>query len=97
MRTSKSTSISSATSSGLPISSSMRSRASAWERLRGNPSRMKPLRASGCARRLRIMASTSSSGTSWPASMAAFACTPRGVPLATSARSRSPVEICGMP
>ena len=60
-------------SSGCPRSASILASASAWARLRGKPSRMKPLAASGCARRSRIMPSTMASSTSLPASMAALA------------------------
>src|SRR5690606_39930342 len=65
--------------------------------LRGKPSRMKPPATSGSARRSSIMPSTVASSTSLPASITAFAFWPSGVPRATAERSRSPVEICGMP
>src|SRR5580700_9796876 len=58
---------------------------------------MKPRRASRSPRRSRIMPSTSESSTSRPPSIASRAWRPSSVPRATALRSRSPVEICGMP
>ena len=92
-----STSISSAACNGLFISSSNLSSASACGILRGKPSRIKPFCASLSARRSLIIPRTISSETSCPASMACLALIPRGVPAFTAARSRSPVEIWGMP
>src|ERR1700736_1038660 len=58
---------------------------------------MKPRRVSGSPRRSRIMPSTRESSTHRHPPMAPRAWRPRSVPRATAARSRSPVEICGMP
>ena len=65
--------ISTTESSGVPSSFSIFSNASAWAMLRGKPSKMKPLAASGLLKRSRIMPSTVASSTSLPASMAALA------------------------
>ena len=82
-------------SSGAPTSASMPSRASACAMVRGKPSSMKssvrPVSAS------RIMPMTTASGTRSPASMNVLASTPSGVPSATAARSRSPVDRCSSP
>src|SRR5687768_14637656 len=41
------------------------------------------------------MSSTTSSGTSFPADMKLWACTPSGVPRSRFSRNRSPVDTCG--
>ena len=71
--------------------------ASAWGMVRGNPSNRKPLAQSAWAMRSLTRLMIRSSLTSWPASITALACWPRGVPALTAARSMSPVEIWGMP
>src|SRR5881398_1313862 len=98
-RTSSAASTSSCTtaSSGCVRSRSSRSSASAWARVRGKPSRMNPRRVSPAPRRSRIICSTRESSTSRPPSMASLARRPSSVPRATAARSRSPLETCGMP
>ena len=68
--------------------------ASAWASVLGKPSRMKPFRQSSCEILSSTMAQIISSGTRLPLSMIAFACMPRFVCKAISARSMSPVEIC---
>src|SRR5690606_32061130 len=92
---SSSTTSSSTTSSPVPRSASILSSATACGTVRGNPSSRNPSDASGSARRSRTMLMVISSGTSWPASMYAFARTPSGVAAATFARKMSPVEIFG--
>ncbi len=96
INTSRSISMSIASCRGCCSWLNMASRACACARLRGKPSRMKPFRVSACARRSWIIARTISSDTKRPDSMAALACKPRGVPSLTAARSRSPVDICGI-
>src|SRR5687768_147383 len=68
-----------------------------WLRLRGKPSRTKPLVASSSARRSRIIAMVTLSGTRSPASMYRLASSPIGVsaPGRRLARNRSPLEMCG--
>src|SRR5436190_5172022 len=80
-----------------PASASAVSRAPAWIRVRGKPSRMAPARASGCSRRSRKTRTIVSSGTSWPRLMYRSASRPSAVPLATAARSRSPDASTGTP
>ncbi len=92
-----STFISTTASIGCPSASSIVASAFAWAMLRGNPSRMNPCSASGRLSRSRMSASTRSSDTSAPASIAAFACNPSGVRRATASRNRSPEEIWGAP
>src|SRR6202158_2770297 len=58
---------------------------------------MNPPVESGSRRRLRIMPIMMSSGTYWPAARMGWAWRPSGVPDWISARSMSPVAICGMP
>ena len=58
-----STSNSTTASSGVPSSASSFVSPSACATVRGKPSRMNPLAASGCARRSRMMASMVSSST----------------------------------
>mmetsp|Transcript_5933 Transcript_5933/g.25231 ORF Transcript_5933/g.25231 Transcript_5933/m.25231 type:complete len:204 (+) Transcript_5933:183-794(+) len=65
--------------------------------VRGKPSRMNPEAQSGSLMRSAMMPHTMSSVTSAPASIAALACLPTGVPAATAARSMSPVDSCGVP
>jgi len=59
----------------------------AWRTVAREPSRMKPLRQSGAAMRSAIMAISTSSGTSCPASMIGLALRPISVPAATALRS----------
>src|SRR6266852_2577060 len=73
------------------------SSASACGTVRGKPSMMNPPTESGCRTRLRIMPIMMSSGTYWPAARMGWAWRPRGVPDWISARSMSPVAMCGMP
>ena len=79
-----------------PRSFRMPVRASACSTVRGKPSRMKPFLQSGFARRSFTIPIVTSSGTSFPASMQAFACLPSSVPSFTAARNMSPVEIWGI-
>src|SRR5882724_2017866 len=87
-----STSISTTRSSFLPVLVSISSSALAWASVRGKPSRMKPLAASGWAMRSWIRPTISASGTSSPFSMMPLAFLPSSLPEATAARSMSPVE-----
>ena len=54
---------------GVPSSASATSSAWAWRTVRGNPSRMKPLEASGSPSRSSTMRTTTPSGTYSPRSM----------------------------
>src|SRR2546430_6382745 len=81
----------------LPRSSISPSRASAWGTVRGKPSMMKPGLQSGLPRRLRTIPIMMLSETYWPAARMGWAWRPRGVPAWISARSMSPVAMCGMP
>src|SRR6478672_9018497 len=56
---------------------------------------MKPLRVSGSEKRSSSMPSRIASETSSPRAITSFASRPSLLPAATSARSRSPVEMCG--
>ncbi len=58
---------------------------------------MKPGSQSGSPRRLRIMPIMISSETYLPAARMGCAWRPSSVPAAISARSMSPVAMCGMP
>src|SRR5262249_20675852 len=84
-------------SSALPCLASASPSFSAWGMVLGNPSRMKPLAASGCISRSSTMLTTRSSGTSLPAAMMGPACFPSSVPSFTAWRRMSPVEACGTP
>src|SRR5919201_1234281 len=79
-------------SSVRPFSLSMRSSACACGTVRGKPSRIKPLRASGSSMRSETIATTTSSGTSSPRAIISLARSPIGLPASTAARSISPVE-----
>src|SRR5665811_1131966 len=74
-----------------------RSSASAWERVRGKPSRIAPRSASGASSRSSSMPTVSSSGTSSPRSMYPPAESPSGLPSRAAARKRSPVATRGSP
>src|SRR5690348_12936728 len=80
----------------LPSSTIRASSALACGTVRGKPSMMKPGSQSGCRRRLRIMPIMMSSETYWPAARMGWALSPSSVPFAISARSMSPVAICGI-
>jgi len=66
-------------------------------RVRGNPSRMYPPAVSGCWSRTATISLTRESGTNSPRCMISLAMMPSGVPWSLLARSKSPVEMCGMP
>src|SRR3954453_17595931 len=87
------TSISSAAVSRRSTSRSASSSASACLSVRGKPSSRKPSEVSASPRRSRITAMMSSSGTSSPRSMYAFASLPRSVSSLTAWRSMSPVAM----
>src|SRR4051812_32396773 len=87
------TSISSAAVSRRATSRSASSSASACLSVRGKPSSRKPSEVSASPRRSRITAMMTSSGTSSPRSMYAFASLPRSVWSLTAWRSMSPVAM----
>ena len=91
------TSNSTTASSGVPRSFMSLVSASACVCVRGNPSRMNPFCASGCATRSRMMSSIVASSTSRPFAMMASARLPSSVPSLRCLRRMSPVEICGIP
>ena len=76
---------------------SIASSASACARLRGKPSKIAPLAASGCDSRSSTIATVTLSGTNSPRSMYDLASLPNSVPWPRCARNRSPVATCGTP
>src|SRR5207247_2946265 len=81
----------------LPSAAIRSSRAAACGTVRGNPSMMKPGTQSGWMTRLRTIPIMMSSETYLPAARMGCAWRPRSVSAAISARSMSPVAMCGMP
>src|SRR6266480_3778646 len=81
----------------LPSAAIRSSRAAACGTVRGNPSIMKPGTQSGWMTRLRTLPIMMSSETYLPAARMGCAWRPRSVSAAISARSMSPVAMCGMP
>src|SRR5262245_32718446 len=80
-----------------PCPTSSPCRVCAWSTVRGKPSRMKPRAQSFAARRCSTKPITTSSGTSWPASMYRRAAWPSSLPLCCASRSMSPVDTWGTP
>src|SRR5213078_4110670 len=81
----------------LPSAAIRSSRAAACGTVRGNPSMMNPGTQSGWRTRLRTIPIMMSSETYLPAARMGCAWRPRSVWPAISARSMSPVAMCGMP